>query len=174
MYFDTIPKIYYDSEGTKNPKVVTNILRRVGVRAKVKTNTLIFDTYRVREGETPEILAHKLYGDIELHWIVCLVNDIIDRYHDWPMTTPQFNSYINEKYSNVSGVHHYEIAQTSGDTSINIEVTDLSTYPSASTVTNYEYEQRKQDELREIRLLDPRYINQFIQEYRNLMNESSI
>ena len=73
MYFDTIPKIYYDSEGTKNPKVVTNILRRVGVRAKVKTNTLIFDTYRVREGETPEILAHKLYGDIELHWIVCLV-----------------------------------------------------------------------------------------------------
>ena len=74
MYFNRIPKIYYDSEGTKNPKIVTNILRRVGLRAKVKTNSLLFDTYNVREGETPEIIAHKLYDDSELHWIVMLKN----------------------------------------------------------------------------------------------------
>jgi len=180
MYFNAIPKIYYDSAGTKNPKIVTNLMRRVGLRAKVKTNSLLFDTYKVREGETPEIIAHKLYGDSELHWIVMLVNDVIDRYHDWPMAESQFNSYLNQKYvdtdgnSNTSGVHHYEIEQTSGDTTKTIEVTDIITYPNALTVTNYEYEQRRQDRLREIRLLDPQFKDTFVEEYENLMNESSI
>ena len=96
MYFNIMPKIYYDSVGTGKPKIVTNLLRRVGIRNKVKTNTMLFDTYSVREGETPEIIAHKMYGDPELHWIVMLVNDIVDRYHDWPMGTSQFNSYLNK------------------------------------------------------------------------------
>ena len=180
MYFNKIPKIYYDFEGSKEPKIVTNLLRRVGVRAKVKTNSLLFDTYSVRQGETPEIIAHKLYDDPELHWIVMLVNDVKDRYHDWPLTESQFNSYLNQKYldadgnSNSGGVHHYEISQTSGDTTKTIEVTDIITYPSASIVTNYEYEQRRQDKLREIRLLDPRYKDTFVEEYENLMNETSI
>jgi hypothetical protein len=180
MYFKLIPKIYYDSAGTGQPKIVTNLMRRVGIRAKVKTNTMLFDTYSVREGETPEIIAHKLYGDSELHWIVMLVNNVIDRYHDWPMSTNQFNSYLNQKYvdadgnPDMSGVHHYEIAQTSGDTNTTIEVTDLTTYPNASTVTNYEYEQRRQDRIREIRLLDPKYRDIFVDEYQNLMKESNI
>ena len=174
MYFNTIPKIYYDSENKKQPKIVTNLLRRVGIRAKVKTNTLLFDTYKVKEGETPEIIAHKLYGDTELHWVVMLVNNITDRYHDWPMNNLQFNTYLNQKYTNTDGVHHYEIEQQSGDTTTKIEVTDLINYPSASTVTNYEYEQKRQDELREIRLLDPQYIKDFVREYKLLMNESSI
>ena len=58
MYFNAIPKIQYDSMNTGNPKIVTNLLRRVAVRAKVRTNTLLFDTYDVKEGETPEIIAH--------------------------------------------------------------------------------------------------------------------
>ena len=109
-----------------------------------------------------------------------LVNDIVDRYHDWPMGTSQFNSYLNQKYVdtdgnlNTSGVHHYEIDQTSGDTKVTIEVTDIITYPNAKIVTNYEYEQRRQDGIREIRLLDPQYKDIFIDEYKNLMKESNI
>jgi len=180
MYFNSMPKIYYDSAGTGQPKIVTNLMRRVGLRSKVKTNTMLFDTYNVREGETPEIIAHKMYGDPELHWIVMLVNNIIDRYHDWPMAGAQFNSYLNQKYvdadgnPNTGGVHHYEINQTSGDTKTTIEVTDLTNYPNALTVTNFEYEQLRQDKIREIRLLDPRYKDLFIDEYQNLMKESNI
>jgi hypothetical protein len=96
------------------------------------------------------------------------------------MSTPQFNSYLNQKYvdsdgnPDTSGVHHYEIEQTSGDTKVTIEVTDLTNYPNASTVTNYDYEQRRQDKIREIRLLDPQYKDVFIEEYKNLMKESDI
>ena len=79
MYFDSFPVILYDSKGDDNFKVVTNLLRRVAIRTKVKANTALFDTYEVMEGESPESIAWKLYGDVDYHWIVLLMNDITDR-----------------------------------------------------------------------------------------------
>ena len=180
MYFDSFPKIFYDSVGQGNPKVVTNLLRRVAIRAKVKTNTMLYDTYDVKSGETPEIIADKLYQDPELHWIVMLVNNVTDRYHQWPMKEQQFNTFLNEKYDNPDGVHHYEISQESGDTSTKIEVYanealytgDTDFYNSATIVTNREYEEREQDKKRQIKLLDPAFLDQFVEEYKVLMGES--
>ena len=63
MYFSSFPVMPYDSIGDYEFKTVTNILRRVALRSKVKTNVLVFDTYQVKEGETPEMLAAKLYND---------------------------------------------------------------------------------------------------------------
>ena len=177
MYFNSIPKIYYDSENKKQPKVVTNLLRRVGVRAKVKINTALFDTYRVKAGETPEIIAHKLYGDPELHWIILLLNDITDRYHQWPMTGGQFLDYLNDKYTNPDGIHHYESTQTSGDTKVKIEVfneVDDDAYTGLTPITNREYEESEQDKRRQIRLVDPSFVEQFVDEFKKLMNETII
>ena len=182
MYFESFPKIFYDSVGQGNPKVVTNLLRRVAIRAKVKTNTMLYDTYDVKSGETPEIIADKLYQDPELHWIVMLVNNVTDRYHQWPMKEQQFNTFLTEKYDNPDGVHHYEISQESGDTSTKIEVYanealytgDTDFYNSATIVTNREYEEREQDKKRQIRLLDPRYIDEFVDEFEGLIGESII
>ena len=150
MYFSSFPIIPYDSKGDYSFKEVSNLLRRIGVRANVRTNILIYDTYDVKEGETPEIIAHKLYGDPELHWIVLLVNDITDRYHQWPMTYSQFLSYVDDKYADPNGVHHYEVAQSSGDTTKKIEVYsnsalysgDTDFYSNATAVTNIEYEEK--------------------------------
>ena len=142
MYFTKFPYIIYDSVGNGEFKIVTNLLRRVAIRSKIKVNTLFFDTYDVKEGETPEMIAHKLYGDSELHWIVLLVNNVTERYHQWPKNNNQFLAYINDKYSNVDATHHYEISQTSGDTTIKIDIgTDNTDYPAASIVTNAEYEE---------------------------------
>ena len=177
MYFKNIPIIVYDSVGDGEFKDVTNLLRRVAVRTKVKTNTLLYDTYDVKEGETPEMVANKLYGDPELHWVILLINDITDRYHQWPMTTPQFQAYVQDKYANPDATHHYEITQDSGDTTKKIEIynpIDSDAYASATVITNFEYEQNQQDEMRKIRLLDPSYIGQFVNEYKNLMKESII
>jgi hypothetical protein len=173
MYFANFPLIPYDSVGDGNFKVVTNLLKRVAVRAKVRTNTALYDTYDVKDGETPEILADKLYKDAELHWVILLVNDITDRYHQWPQNTNQFIAYINDKYSNVDATHHYEISQVSGDTTIKIDIgTDNTEHSGASVVTNYEYEEDLQDKKRKIRLLDPRYLGAFVAEYEKLIGES--
>ena len=169
MYFENFPVIIY-----KN-KDVTNLLRRIAIRSKVKTNTLFFDTYDVKEGETPEIIADKLYGDPQLHWVIMRVNNIVDRYHGWPMFGNQFLDYVNEKYSNPSATHHYEIAQSSGDTSVKINIgTDNTDYPTATAITNFEFEQTDQDNKRKIRLLDPRFTDDFVADFKELMKESII
>ena len=179
MYFSAFPIIPYDSIGDYNFKDVTNLLRRVRLRAKVKTNTMLFDTYDVKEGETPEMIADKLYGAPELHWVVLMVNDITDRFHQWPMNASQFNQYVPDKYDDVNGTHHYEIAQDSGDTTVKIWVendvdTDAYTSTAITRITNYEYEEKEQDRKRQIQLLDPRYVNIFINEFNDRMGESII
>ena len=180
MYFSSFPVIPYGStDGTV--KNVTNLLRRVAIRTKVKSNAALYDTYNVKNGETPEIIADKLYEDPELLWVVLLINNVTDRYHDWPMSEQQFSTYVNEKYSNPDGIHHYEISQESGDTTQKIEVydpdlisSDTDAYTSATAITNREYEESEQDKKRKIRLLDPEFIDQFVDEFKNLMKESII
>jgi len=175
MYFAQFPTIPYDSTGTGKSKDVKNLLRRVGLRQKVKVNTMFFDTYDVKNGETPESIAFKLYDNAELHWVVMLVNNITDRFHDWPMTEAQFLNFINDKYSNPDAVHHYEIEQESGDTSIKINIgTDNTDYPTATLITNYEHEQEVQDNKRKIRLLDPSFLDDFVDEFKLLIKESNI
>lgn len=172
-YFSRFPDIFYDVTGDGNFQVINNLLRRVAFREKVRTNTLLYDTYDVREGESPESIAHKFYGDPEFHWIVLMVNNMMDRYHDWPMTTPQFLDYVNDKYDNVDAVHHYEITQSSGSTKVKIDIgTDNTDYPSATPITNFEFEQERQDTIRQIRLLDPVYVEQFVSEFDALVKES--
>ena len=174
-YFYNFPVIPYDNYGEGNFQLMTNLLRRVGLRTKVSSNKLFFDTYDVKEGETPESLADKLYGDSELHWVILLLNDVTDRFHDWPMSEAQFIKFVNDKYDNVDDIHHYEISQSSGDTSkkINIGISN-SDYPTATMITNFEHEQEQQDIKRKIRLLDPSYLDDFVEEFKLLIRESTI
>ena len=177
MYFESFPTIFYDANGDGTVKDVKNLLRRVGLRAVVRSNVLLFDTYEVKEGETPEIIAHKLYGDSNLHWIILMINEITDRYHQWPMTVPQFLDFINDKYDNPDGIHHYETTQSSGDTKVKIEVineVDEDAFTGLVPITNREYEEDRQDKLRSIRLIDPKFIGQFVAEFQTSMKETSI
>jgi len=139
MYFREFPLYQYDFEGKgQSVKLVTDILRRVAVKSKVKANTLLFDKYDVKDGETPEIVADLYYGNSQYHWVVVLLNDITSWY-DWPLDAVQYSNYLMDKYGdNVDGTHHYEVAQSSGDTAIKLEVS--SDTAGASVVTNREYE----------------------------------
>tara|TARA_Y100001963_G_scaffold157434_1_gene253650 strand:- start:1666 stop:2193 length:528 start_codon:yes stop_codon:yes gene_type:complete len=175
MYFDKFPLFVYDGRGDGELTVVTNLLKRVAMRTKVRAETLLFDTYDVKEGESPESIAFKLYGDTEYQWIVLLFNNITDRYHQWPLTTPQFLQFVNDKYDNPNDTHHYEINQTSGDTTVKINIgTDNTDFPSATPITNIEYEQERQDEIRQIRLLDPTYVEQVTDEFEKLIKQSIV
>ena len=167
-YFNQFPSMLYDPAGDGSAKVVTNIMKRVRVRANMKKEVVMLDTYAVKENETPEIVADKHHGSPYYHWVVMLLNDISDVNHDWVKSTRQLQRYLLNKYTEaqLNETHHYEISQTSGDTTIKIEV-ENSTYPSATTITNYEYEIALNDSKREIDLLRNDYLAFFVDEFQN-------
>ena len=176
MYFSRFPIMAYDIKGNNGYKLVPDILRRVKLRANIKNGMFMFDNYDVKEGETPETVAYKWFGDTLYHWVVLITNNITDRYYEWPLTQQQFHAHLEDKYGvgNIDSTHHYEISQTSGPTTSrdNSHLVEVNSDASGATaVTNREYEQREQDRLRQIRLLDPRYLSLFVAEFEHLIQE---
>jgi len=175
MYFSNFPKGLYDIKGDGNKKPVTDLMKRVKVRSKVLSEASLYDVYDVPNGENPEDTAYKHFGDPEMHWVILLTNNITDRYYGWPLTDQDFEKYITDKYDNPDGIHHYEITQSSGpqtgngpsDYSHLVEVN--STEPGAQSVSNREYEQRLQDEKRQIKLLDPQFLGVLLAEFEKLI-----
>ena len=167
----------YDMKNDGNYKLLPDILRRVKQRSAIKSGQFIFDTYDVVDGEKPEDVAYKWFGDAQLHWVILMTNNVIDRYYDWPMNQVQFQTMLEDKYSNPDGIHHYELTQDSGrttsqgpsDYSHKVEVT--SDTVNASSISNREYEEREQDKKRSIRLLNQKFLPAFIEEFDNLIKE---
>ena len=174
-YFETFPKLLYDIDNTKNLKLVSDIFRRIKIRESLKDNAALYSLYDVPSGETPETTAFKHFGSTDYFWVICLMNDITDRFYDWPLSDQAFEEYVKEKYANPQAIHHYEKTQSSGVTTGNgpgdfshkIEVN--STDADGQSVSNYEYEQRLQDQRRQIKLLDKAYLNQFVEEFERLV-----
>ena len=177
MYFSKFPLMVYDMKGNKNFKLLPDILRRVKLRAGLASSRFVFDKYNVKDNENPEDVAFKYYGDAEYHWVVLMVNNITDRYYQWPMTQPDFEEFLADKYGAGSedSVHHYELAQTSGkttsiDDSHMLEVN--SDTSGATTITNRQFEERQQNKLRQIRLLEDKYLDAFTEEFFALIKKN--
>ena len=165
-YFERFPLYAYDIQDTQNQTLITDILRRVNLKGNVAANTLVFDEYNVQDGDQPDIVARKYYGDSELHWIIVTINNITSRY-DWPLDQVALSDFVNDKYDNPDGIHHYEINATSGDTTNKLIV--ASDTDGATPVTNYEYEETLNDNKRRIRILDRSFVSKFTDEFRNLI-----
>ena len=173
-YFSKFPLMAYDMAGNQQWKLLPNILRRVKLRSGIRSGSFLFDNYDVRDGERPEDIAFKWFGDPEYHWVILMTNNITDRYYQWPLSQPQFQEHLKDKYGsgNEDAVHHYEITQSSGPTSSRdyshmVECNSTETNP--TIISNRQYEQRKQDEYRQIRLLDKRYLTTFVNEFESLI-----
>ena len=167
----------YDVNNNGNFKLLPDILRRVKQRNAIKSGQFIFDTYDVKNGEKPEDIAYKWFGDAQLHWVILMTNDVTDRYYQWPMNDAQFEEFIADKYSNPDGIHHYEVTKDSGrttgqgpnDYSHLVEVN--SDTDNATSISNREYEERIQDKNRSIRLLNQRFLSDFIEEFDKLIKQ---
>ena len=168
-FFSRFPTIMYDPAGDGSARVATNILSRVRIRANMKKEIVMLDKYKVKENETPEIVADKHHGSVYYHWVVMLVNDISDVNHDWVKSTRQLQKYLQTKYTEaqLDEAHHYEISQSSGDTTIKIQVPQGTA--GATTVTNYEYETALNESKREIDLLRNEYLDYFVEEFDELV-----
>jgi len=176
-YFSKFPLFAYDVKNNNNYKLLPDILRRVKLRATIKSGGMLFDKYDVKEGEKPEDVAFKWFGDPELHWVILMTNNVTDRYYDWPMNQAQFAEYLDDKYSNPDAIHHYEVTKDSGrttgqgpsDYSHLVEVN--SDTDNAVSVSNREYEEREQDKKRQIQLLNKSLLGDFVAEFDRLISE---
>lgn len=92
-FFSKYPKLLYGTQ------VVTDILARVALRENYSNKVQLYYDYDLQEGDTPEIVASKYYGDPERHWIILLMNEIVDPIFDFPLSYSNFNSYLNSKYA---------------------------------------------------------------------------
>ena len=163
-------------KGDEKYKLLPDIMRRVKLRSGIAAGRFVFDNYDVKNGERPEDIAFKYYGDAEYHWVVLLVNNVTDRFYDWPLTQPQFDAFLTDKYGKGSedAIHHYELAQTSGattsrDDSHMLEVN--SDTDNATSISNRQHEERVQDKNRQIRLLDRKYLDSFVEEFFALIRK---
>ncbi len=176
-YFKRFPLMIYDMKNDGNYKLLPDILKRVKQRNAIKDGQFIFDTYDVVNGESPETVAYKWFGDAQLHWVILMTNNVLDRYYDWPMNSVQLQEFLEDKYDNPDGIHHYEVSQDSGrttgqgpaDYSHKVEVTS-DTF-NASSISNREYEEREQDKKRSIRLLNQVFLTDFIDEFDKLIQK---
>ena len=167
----------YDIKNNGNYKLLPDILKRVKQRNAIKSGQFIFDNYDVIDGEKPEDIAYKWFGDAQLHWVILMTNNVTNRYYDWPMNQVQFQTFLEDKYDNPDGIHHYELTQDSGrtsgqgpnDYSYKVEVNSDTT--NASSISNREYEEREQDKKRSIRLLNQKFLPAFLEEFDNLIKE---
>tara|TARA_B110000211_G_scaffold93754_1_gene109369 strand:- start:1470 stop:2003 length:534 start_codon:yes stop_codon:yes gene_type:complete len=175
MYFSQFEQGYYDLKGDGNQKLVTDLMTRVKVRAKIIDEASLYDKYDVPSGERPEDTAFKHFGSAQYHWIILMTNNITDAFYEWPMSEQTFETFLVDKYTNPDAIHHYQVTQSSGKTKANgpedysylIEVNSDAT--GAQSVSNREYEQRLQDSRRQIQLLSPSYLNTFLEEFNELV-----
>ena len=168
MYFHSFPKTDYEPTGSGFTNQIQDIMIRVKVREWIKNNGALFAKHIIDDGDTPEITYFKVYGDVQYNWVVLLFNQITNNYYGWPLSRHNFMAYINSKYTDPNGIHHYEISQESGGTWKKI-VVELADHPTATAITNIQYEQTKQDKLREIKILQPNYLKQFQSEFKQLV-----
>lgn len=92
MYFKEFPEFLYDFRyGPYETKtsIVKDITRNVRFRKEVLENIAVYDEYDIVDGETPEIIAEKIYGNPEYHWIIMLANQRYDYLSDFPLAEPE-------------------------------------------------------------------------------------
>ena len=202
-YFRELPNIEYESflsneTSAQKYLLIKNLFRRSKLRQDLQNNFTIFQKYHVEEGMRPDIVAEDLYGDPELDWVVMLTANIVNVRNDWPLSNRELYNLASQRYgTDLNNLHHYETVEIkdslgrvvlpAGKT-VQSDFTFTYTDPdpllgtrtftdSAARlpITNYEYEILKNEEKSLIYLLKPGYIQQFLNDMRDLMtyNKSS-
>ena len=126
-------------------------------------------------------MAFNVYDDETLDWVVLLSNNIVNIQTEWPLDHQSFYNFLIDKYGSeeeIHAIHHYETQQVR-DTNrtiivpkglkvpqnYSIEFYDsrLESYTTMSNITteitNYAYENKIQDDKRNIYILKAEYIN---------------
>ena len=189
FYFRNFPFTNYQIKDYNINEVVQNPLVRFKIVDVLRNVKFLYQEYVVKEESASEI-AFKTYEDETLDWIIYITNNIIDPKYDWPLGYKEFNNCVIKKYRSVENasretttenIHHYEwIVQQQqvlfDGTRIPEKrlIIDKTKYDSLiaserDIVRNFEYEQRLNDDKRNIKILRVEYLQQFLSEVRSVL-----
>ena len=195
-YFRQVPDLEYVNR-TPNSKIgdyskVKNLFKRGKLREDILQNLAFFTKYQIKGNDRPDNVALEVYGDSNLDWLVLICNNIINVQSEWPISQQIFDEYLLDKYEDYdtlyNGIHHYETIEVKNSQGIVIVPEGLqvdSNYTATFydfftdsyefktdivvPVTNYEYEERLENEKRNIFLLKSRYLNVVKDDLEELM-----
>ena len=195
-YFKQLPNFDYISrinerKSNRDYLEVKNLFRRPLIREDIFTNFMSFTKYKIVGDERPDEVAYKVYGDEDLDWVVLLANNIINVRDEWPMSQGDFNNYLSEKYGDTGGVDlikHYETIQiqdSKGKIFVPkgkiVDSTFKATFLDSGTnqlvevspiegISYRTYEERLQDDKRNINILESRFLSYVIDEVETLLD----
>ena len=196
-YFSNLGDFLYvnrtrDGRNEGDYSLVKNLFKRARLREDIYQDLAFFSKFDVLGDDRPDNVADLIYGDPTLDWVVLLSNNIVNVQSEWPLSQADFNRYITEKYGTeenlYSGIHHYESrevkandgtiiipsgARVSVGQSVSFydEITDQQVIRTdvAMPITNYMYEDRLNNEKRNIFLLKPIYLNILFDDIEEIM-----
>lgn len=96
-YFTNFNYIEYQFPDNKI-RLFKNLSTRLTLLDKVIEDQTNFQPYYIKENETPEHISFNLFGTVNYHWCILLVNNIVNVYKEWPKTNQQLEDYLVEKY----------------------------------------------------------------------------
>ena len=163
MFFTAFPTVYYYFNDPDKETLATTITRRARLARTVINNISLFDEYYIRDGDTPEMLAFKAYGEPQYHWIILMCNDIIDPFEQWPKTDSGLVEYCKKVYgeNNLYAIHHYVDSKNNW----------IPTGTTQQSVTNLQHEIDINDAKKIIKLPKKEYINQIIAEHQKVYQD---
>ena len=165
-YFRYFNTINYDVRGLKKKRrfdVVTNILQRIRLKLDYVKHQSFFAQHTIVNGETPEFLAYTYYGDTELHWIILYAQQATNPFYDWPLDYFDLKKFVVKKYdgaANINNINHYEDADGYWVDS---------TASGATAVTHFVYEDKLNDEKRNINIIRPEFVGGIVKEFKHLL-----
>lgn len=165
-YFNKFPSILYPFviNGNTTLLSVKDIALNVRIRKVVLSNLSFYDSYDILDGETPEKISEKLYGDPLFHWVIMLANDRYDMYSDFPISSSGLLDYVSWTYGedNVNSPHiiwgEYHFEDVDGN------IVDGPASSNVKLISNYEYEFKINEQKRRIKVLNPSVISLLVSE----------
>ena len=195
-YFRQVPDFQYvnrtqNAQSIDDYQTVKNLFKRGKLREDIFGNLSFFTKYKVVGDERPDNVAFKIYDDETLDWVILLSNNILNVQTEWPLTQDGFDTYLLDKYGsyqNINATHHYETVEVKNANGITIIPEGLRVASNFSTsyfddtisrkvtvrnitreITNYQYEQKIEDDKRNIFVLKPTYLNVVFTDMDSLM-----
>ena len=122
-YFNELPDIAYQSplshkNSSRDYIIIKNIFRRTKLADYLGDAVTLFQKFVIGDGDRPDTIAAKIYGDSRLDYVIILIAGITNINHEWPLQDYQIYDYALDKYGSeteMNKIHHYETFEIKDD-----------------------------------------------------------